>query len=98
MGDGFRRFVNGKRELQEHRAKLACFAENVEASANVTLVFSGSRGFVGEALPEFGGEEERGICRDTIDPGGGVVRIYGLVEGGIDLDGVEKLSEECGFV
>ena len=98
MGDGFRRFVNGKRELQEHRAKLACFAENVEASANVTLVFSGSRGFVGEALPEFGGEEERGVCGDALDPGSGVVRMDWLVERSIDFDGVEKLGEKCGFV
>ena len=98
MGDGFRRFVNGKRELQEHRAKLACFAENVEASANVTLVFSGSRGFVGEALPEFGGEEERGICRDTFDPASGVLRVNWLIKRSVDFDGVEKLGEEGGFV
>lgn len=84
--------------MEEHRAELACLAEDVEARANVALVSDGSRGFVGEALPEFGGEEERGIRGDAFDPGGGVIRMDGLVEGSVDLDGVEKLSEESGFV
>ena len=53
---------------------------------------------MGEALPELGGEEERGICGHTIDPGGGVVRTNGLIERCVDFDGVEKLGEECGLV
>ena len=53
---------------------------------------------MGEALPEFGGEEERGVCGDAFDPGSGVVRMDWLVERSIDFDGVEKLCEEGGFV
>src|SRR5580692_7414932 len=98
MGGGFGRFVKGKRELEEHRAELARLAENVEAGADVALVFAGGGGFVGEALPEFGGEKEDGICRYAFDPGGGVVGADGLIERGVDFDGVEKLSEERCFV
>jgi len=53
---------------------------------------------MGEALPEFGGEEERGIRRYAFDPGGGVIWADRLIEGSIDFDGVEKLGEESGFV
>ena len=98
MGGGFWCAMKGKRELEKHRAKLACFAQHVEAGADVALVFGRGRGFVGEALPEFGGEDERGICRYAFDPGGGVVRADGLIEGSIDLDGVEKPGEESCFV
>src|SRR5579864_2086489 len=98
MGRGFWRFVKGKRELEEHRAELTCFAENVEAGADVALVFGSGGGFVCEALPEFGGKEERGIRGNAFDPGVGVVRADGLIEGSVDFDGVEKLGEECCFV
>jgi len=53
---------------------------------------------VGEALPEFGGEEERRICSYALDPRGGVFRADGLVERSVDFDGVEKLGEEACFV
>src|SRR6266852_2951151 len=98
MGGGFGRAVKGKRELKEHRTEFARFAENVEAGADVALVFGGGRGFMGEALPEFCGEEERGICGYAFDPGGGVVRTDRLIERGIDFDRVKKLGEERCFV
>jgi hypothetical protein len=98
MGGGFGRFVKGKRELEEYRAELASFAENVKAGADIALVFGVGRWLVGEALPEFGSEEERRICGYPLDPGGGVIRADWLIEGSIDFDGVEKLGEECGFV
>ena len=98
MGGGFWRFVKGERELEENGAELACFSENIEARACGAFVFGRGGRFVGEALPEFGGEVERAICCDTLDPGGGVVGSDWLVEGGVDFDGVEELSEECRFV
>ena len=58
MGGSFGRFVKGERELDEHRAELACFVKNVEAGTDVAFVFGAGRGFVGEALPKFGCEEE----------------------------------------
>jgi len=42
MGNGFRRFVKGKRELEENRAQFACFVENIEAGAHVVLVVGAS--------------------------------------------------------
>jgi hypothetical protein len=90
--------VKGKRELEEHCAEFAWFAKNVEAGTDAAFVFGGGGGFVGEALPEFGGEEERGICGNSFDPCGGLVRTYGLIEGSVDFDGVEKLGEEGCFV
>ncbi len=98
MSGGFGRVVKGKRELEKHGAEFAGFAENVEAGADVALVFGCGGGFVGEALPEFGGEEERGICRDTFDPAGGVFRVNWLIKRSVDFDGVEKLGEKCRFV
>src|ERR1700719_1451622 len=98
MGGGFRGAMKGKRELEEHSAELTRLAENVESSAHGVLVSGGSRGLVGEALPEFGGEEERRICGYAFDPAGGVVRTNRQVEGGIDLDGVKKLGEKSCFV
>ena len=53
---------------------------------------------MGEALPEFGGEEERRVSGDPLDPTGGVVWADWLIERSIDFDGVKKLSEKCGFV
>jgi len=84
--------------LDEYGAEFACVTKNVEACARGTFVFGGGGSFVGEALPEFGGEEEGGICGDALDPGGGVVRADWLIERSVDLDGVEELDEECGFV
>ena len=51
-----------------------------------------------EFAPEFGGEEESRIGGDAVDPLFGVGRLHGMVEGGVDFDGVEKLGEEGGFV
>ena len=90
--------MKGERELEEHGAELACFSENIKTRACGAFVFGGGGRFVGEALPEFGGEAERGICCDTLDPGGGVVGSDWLIERGVDFDGVEELSEECRFV
>ena len=42
MGNGFRRFVKGKRELEEKRTEFACFVENVEAGTDVALVVGAS--------------------------------------------------------
>src|ERR1700692_1165770 len=98
MGGGFGRAVKGERELQENRAELACTVETVEAGADVALVFGGGGGFVGEALPKFCGEEERGVGGNAFEPGGGMVRADGLIERGVDFDGVKKLGEERGFV
>ena len=98
MGDGFCRFVKRKRKLEEHRAKLACLTENIETCARGAFVFNGGGRLVGEALPEFGGEEERRVCGDLLDPTEGVVRADWLIERSIDFDGVEKLGEKCGFV
>jgi len=72
--------VKRKRKLEEHRAELACLTENIETCARVAFVFNGGGRLVGEALPEFGGEEERGIGGDPLDskrghgPGGLVDR------------------------
>src|SRR5712664_4356279 len=98
MGLGFSRFVKGKRELEEHGAKLARFSKNVEACACGAFVFGRGGRFVGEALPEFRGEKERGISGAAFDPGAGGVGADWLIERGIDFDGVEELGEECGFV
>ena len=98
MRDGFRRLVKGKRELQEDGTELACLAEDIEAGADGALVFGACRGFVGEALPEFCGEEERGVGGYAIDPGGGVLWADGLVEGSVDFDDIEILGEEGCFV
>ena len=84
--------------MEENGAEFACVAKNVEPCACGAFVVNGGGRFVGEALPEFCGEEERGIYGYTLDPGGGVVGADGLVERSVDFDGVEKLGEECGFV
>ena len=86
--------MKGEWELEENRAKLASLAENVEACARGAFVFGGGGRFVGKALPEFGGEKERGICGDAFDPCGGVVRADWLIERSVDLDGVEELGQE----
>ena len=98
MGECFGGAVKRERELEENGAELAGCVKNVEAGADVALVLGGGRGFVGEALPKFGGEEERGIGGNAFEPGGGMVRADGLIEGGIDFDGVKELGEERGFV
>ncbi len=98
MGGGFRRFVKGERELEEHGAELACIVEDIKTCACRAFVVGGGGRFVGEALPEFGGEEERGVCCYALDPGGSVVGSNWVVEGSVDFDGVEKLGEECCFV
>ena len=98
MRGGFGGLVKGKRELQEDGAEFFCVAEDVEAGADGALVFGAGRGFMGEALPEFCGEEEGGIGGYAIDPGGGVFWADWLVEGSVDFDGVEKLGEESCFV
>ena len=51
-----------------------------------------------ELLPEFCGEKECGVGRDSLDPQGCVVWAHGLVEGRVDFDGVEKFGQEGGFV
>jgi len=85
--------------LEENGAELACFSENIEARACGAFVFGGSGRFVGEALPEFGGEVERGswLATSSIQAAAWVGSDW-LVEGGVDFDGVEELSEECRFV
>lgn len=94
MSDGFGRFVEGKTELEKNSAQLARFTENVKAGADVAFVFGGGRWFVREALPEFGGEQERRICGNAFEPACGVFRADGLIEGSVNFDGVEKLGEE----
>src|SRR5258707_15619440 len=98
MSGGFGRVVKRKRELEKHGAEFAGFAENVEAGADAALVFGCGGGLGGEALPEFGGDEESGICRDTFDPAGGVFRVNWLIKRRVDLEGVEKIRAECCFV
>ena len=51
-----------------------------------------------EPLPELGGEEERRVGRDAVDPGRGVVGPEGLVERSIDFDGVKESGEVGGLV
>ena len=53
---------------------------------------------MGEFLPEFGGEEERGVGRHALQPSGGVFRAQWVVERRVDLDGVEELRKISGLV
>src|SRR5882762_8759249 len=100
IGKGLLGLVKRKRELQEDGAEFAGSMENVKAGTDGALVRKGGagNGVVSESLPEFGGEKEAWICEYTIDPLRGVVGAQGLVERGVDFDGVEKFGEVGGFV
>jgi len=98
IADGFLGAVKRKGELQKHGAESASFLKNVETSADGLLVVRCCGWFVGEFLPEFGGEEERGVGRHALQPSGGVFRAQWVVERRVDLDGVEELREISGLV
>ena len=98
IGGGFLSAMKGKRELEEDGAEFVGGAENVKAGADEALVFGGGAGVVGEFLPEFGGEEEARIGGDAGEPVGGVIGTERMVEGGVDLDGVEERGEIFGLV
>ena len=51
-----------------------------------------------EIAPQFCGEQEFRIGRDARDPLFGVGGLDGMIEGSVDLDRVEKVGEESGFV
>ena len=96
--DGFGGAVEGKRELQKDGAEFFCVSQDIKARADSAFVFSTGGGIVREPLPELGGEQERRVGRDAVDPGRGVVGAERLVERSIDFDGVEESGEVLGFV
>src|SRR6266852_246419 len=51
-----------------------------------------------EFLPELGGEDEARVGGNSFEPLLGVVGLGRLIEGRVDLDGVEELREISGFV
>ncbi len=87
-----------KRELQEHGAEFARFLKHVETGTDGFLVIFCGRRFVSEFLPEFRGEEERGVGRHALQPTCGVLGAQRLVEGRVDLDGIEEFREIGGLV
>ena len=95
---GFRFAVEGKRELEEDGAEFAGLAESVETGADSFFVFERGGRIVREFPPQFGGEDEIGICGNALDPASGVVGAERLVKRSVDFDGVEELREISGFV
>src|SRR5712691_10768280 len=53
---------------------------------------------MGEFLPELGGEDEARVGGDAFEPLFRMVGLERLIEGRVDLDGVEELREISGFV
>lgn len=103
IGGGLARTVEGKRELQEDGAEFIGGAKNVEPLADGAFVFSssvgrGRFGIVGEFLPELRSEDKPGIGGNAIEPLCGMVRAQRLVEGSVDLDGVEEFGKKRCFV
>ncbi len=54
--------------------------------------------FVGELLPQLGGEDEAGVSGNAVEPLRCEIGAKRAVEGGIDLDSVEELREVGRFV
>ena len=98
ISGGFLGAMEGEGKLEEDGAEFVGSAEDVEAGADEALVIGGGAGIVGEFLPEFGGEEEARIGGDAGEPVGGVIGAEGMVEGRVDLDGVEEGGQIFGFV
>ena len=102
-GDGLFCAMERERKLEKDGSEFAGGAQNVEASANSALVGSGrgesSRsGSVCKAFPEFGGEDKARIGGDAVEPLRGVLGTQRLIEGSVDLDGVEEFGEISSFV
>jgi hypothetical protein len=98
IGGCFSGAMKRKRKLKKDGTEFPGGTENVEAGADGAFIGGGGAGVVGEFLPEFGGENEAGIGGDKIDPVGGKIGAQGLVEGSVDLNGVEEFCEIGGFV
>jgi len=94
----FGRLMKRKRELQEESAEAVRFVKDVETFADGFDVAGRGAAFVGELLPELGGEKESGIRGDALEPLCGERRLERMVEGRVDLDGVEELREVRRFV
>src|SRR6266496_30259 len=95
--------MKGKWKLKEDGAEFVRRAQNVEPDADRSLVCcSGARphggGVVGEFLPEFCGEDKARVGPHAFNPLRGMFRAQRLVEGGVDLDGVEEFREIGGLV
>ena len=53
---------------------------------------------MGKALPELRGKDESRIGSHPVNPLGGVLGANGIIERGVNFDGVEKLGEISGVV
>ena len=86
------------RKLQQQRAQAAFFKQWRHAFLESFFVFAVGLALVREALPELGGKLESRIVCDPADPRLGHLGGGGMIETGVDFDGVEELGEERRFV
>src|ERR1700731_5115319 len=84
--------------MKQHGSELSGLVQRIEAHAHSFNICGSGGAFVSKFLPEFGGEQEARVAGNTGEPLCGQLWTDGLVEGGIDFDGVEKFGEVVCFV
>src|SRR6266404_1526108 len=89
----FVRAVKRERELQEHRAQLTRFAQNVKSSAHLFFITIARARIMREFLPHLRCEHEIPVLGNAFHPKLRVVRLNRIVKTCIDFNRVKKFRQ-----